>query len=67
MTKMDSQNIVGLILTIVGIILFIALMGDLLFRIIGSFGAVMLTNYGLQMQGLPTAPFYIMKLFKYRS
>lgn len=64
---MDSQNIVGLILTIVGIILFIALMGDLLFRVIGGFGAVMLTNYGLQMQGLPTTYFYIMKLFNYRS
>lgn len=61
-----SQKSFGLILTILGIVFFIALMGDLLFRIVGGFVALALANYGMQMQGLPPLYFYILNLFNFK-
>lgn len=61
-----SQKTLGLILTILGAALFIALMGDLLFRVVGGFVALTLANYGLQMQGLPSIYFYAINLFSFK-
>ena len=68
MVKMEnlSQKSLGLILTIFGLAIFIALMGDLLFRLVGGFMALAMINYGLQMQGLPPFYFYLINLFNFR-
>jgi hypothetical protein len=66
MSNFNSQKTIGLVITILGIALFIALIGTLLFRIIGGIAALMLINYGLQMQGQPKVFFYMMNLFNLR-
>lgn len=63
---MDNQKIIGLILTILGIALFILLMGDLLFRVVGGALAIALINYGLQKQGLPSLLVYSINLFNFK-
>ncbi len=61
-----SQKSLGLILTIVGLAIFIALMGDLLFRLVGGFMALAMINYGLKLQGLPPFYFYLINLFNFK-
>jgi len=62
----NTQKGLGLIVTIIGIAFFIALMGDLLFRVVGGFLAINLINYGLQMQGLPNVWVYTFNLFNFK-
>lgn len=64
---MDNQKILGLVLTILGIALFIVLMGDLLFRVIGGLLSIALINYGLQKQGLPNVFVYSINLFNLKK
>lgn len=66
MENMSGQKALGLFLTILGIIFFIALMGDLLFRVIGGALSLALINYGLQKQGLPSLFVYIANLFNFK-
>lgn len=66
MDNFGSQKAMGLVITILGVAIFVALMGNLLFRLVGGFAALMLINYGLQMQGLPKVHFYIVNLFNFR-
>jgi hypothetical protein len=61
-----SQKTLGIVLAILGVALFIALMGDLLFRVVGGLMAIALTNYGLQLQGQPSVYWYIMNLLNFK-
>ena len=62
-----NQKTLGLILTILGVAFFIALMGDLLFRVVGGFAALALANKGMQMQNLPPLYVYLLNLFNFRK
>lgn len=66
MEKIDTQKALGLFLTILGMVLFIFLMGDLLFRVIGGILALALINYGLQKQSLPSLLVYSVNLFNFK-
>ena len=61
-----NQKTIGLILTILGIAFFIALMEDLLFRVVGGFAALALANKGMQMQNLPPLYIYLLNLFNFK-
>lgn len=61
-----NQKTLGLVLTILGVAFFIALMGDLLFRIVGGFAALALANKGMQMQDLPPLYIYLLNLFNFK-
>ena len=67
MENLNGQKALGLVLTILGIAFFIALMGNLLFRVIGGALAIALINYGLQMQGLPNVFVYTVSLFNFKK
>jgi sugar phosphate permease len=53
MSKINYNHVVGLFCIIIGIVVIAVALGDLLVRVLISFAALSLINYGLQLRGLP--------------
>jgi hypothetical protein len=49
----NVNHVLGLILTIVGIVIILFALGDLLLRFLITLMALSLINYGLRLRGLP--------------